>query len=119
MNWRVQFAAATERDFALIYDHLVESYLSFGDSPTEATERAGQRLLAILDDSHRIATAPHRGSRHDDMLPGLRRLTLGKATFWFTADDAAGLIRILAVFFGAQDQQRRMLVRLLERRHDL
>ena len=118
MSWRIEFAAAAERDFSLILDHLVESYLSFGDSPAEANERAGQRLLAILNDSQRIATAPHRGSRHNDMVPGLRRLTLGKATFWFIADDATGLIRILAVFFGAQDQQRRMLVRLLERPHD-
>jgi len=50
--------------------------------------------------------------------PGLRQLTLSKATFWFIADETSGLIRILAVFFGAQDQQRRMLIRLLERRHD-
>lgn len=48
------------------------------------------------------------------MLPGLRQLPLGKATFWFIADDVTGLIRILAVFYGPQDQQRRMLVRLLK-----
>lgn len=118
MNWRIEFASAAERDFSLILDHLVESYVSFGDSPAEANVRAGRRLLAILEDSHRIMTAPHRGNRHDDMLPGLRQLTLGKATFWFIAEDATGLIRILSVFFGAQDQQRRMLVRLLERPHD-
>lgn len=116
MTWRIEFAAAAERDFALIRDHLVESYAAFGDSPAEAAERAAHRLAVILDDSLRIATAPHRGSRHDDLLPGLRQLTLGKATFWFTADDASQSIRVLAVFFGAQDQHRRMLVRLLERR---
>ncbi|GGE13131.1 hypothetical protein SAMN05421774_103132 [Gemmobacter megaterium] len=117
MTWRVEFAAAAEHDFALILDHLIDSYIAFGDSPAEATERGGQRLLAILQESHRIATAPHRGSRRDDMLPGLRHLALGKATFWFTVDDAAGVVRVLAVFFGAQDQQRRMLIRLLGR-HD-
>jgi toxin ParE1/3/4 len=118
MTWRITFAAAAERDFALIFDHLTESFIAFGDSPVEANQRASQRLLAILDDSHRIATAPHRGSRHDDLLSGLRRLTLGKATFWFVVDDTAGLIRVLAVFFGPQDQHRRMLVRLLERSDD-
>ena len=117
MTWRIEFASAAERDFALIRDHLIESYLSFGDSPAEAAKRTGQRLIEIFDDTQRIATAPHRGSQYDDLLPGLRQLTLGKASFWFTTDDDAGLIRVLAVFFGAQDQQRRMLIRLLEPRH--
>ena len=118
MNWRIEFATAAERDFSLILDHLLESYIAFGDSPAEAGARAGPRMIAILDDAQRIATAPHRGNRHDDLLPGLRQLTLGKATFWFTIDEAAGLIRILAVFFGAQEQHRRMLIRLLEPRRD-
>ena len=118
MSWRIEFAAQAEQDFALILDHLVESYVAFGETRAEAETRAAQRIDAILEDTYRIATAPHRGSRHDDLLPGLRQLTLGKATFWFIADETSGLIRILAVFFGAQDQQRRMLIRLLEPRHD-
>lgn len=118
MIWRIEFAADAERDFALILDHLIDSYLSFGDSTGEASQRAEQRLGAILDDSLRIAIAPYRGQRHDDLLPGLRQLALGKATFWFTVDEATRMIRVLAVFFGGQDQQRRMLIRLLERRHD-
>lgn len=118
MNWRIEFAGDAERDFELILDHLIDSYASFGDSPSEATQRAIQRLENILDDLLRIATAPHRGQRHDDLLPGLRQLAFGKATFWFTVDETEGLIRVLSVFFGGQDQQRRMLVRLLERRHD-
>lgn len=118
MNWQTEFAADAERDFSLILDHLINSYISFGDSPTEATQRATQRLEEILDSSLRIATAPFRGQCHDDLLPGLRQIAFGKATFWFTVDDAERVIRILSVFFGGQDQQRRMLIRLLERRRD-
>ncbi|KFI28383.1 KluB [Haematobacter massiliensis] len=118
MIWRIEFAEDAERDFALILDHLIDSYISFGESPVEASERAAQRLSEILEDSHRIATAPFRGQSHDDLLPGLRHLALGKATFWFTVDDDEGVIQILSVFFGGQDQQRRILIRLLERRHD-
>lgn len=117
MTWRIEFAADAERDFALILHHLIDSYLSFGESRAEASQRAEQRLGAILDDSLRIAIAPHRGQRQDDLLPGLRQLTLGKATFWYTVDESRGMIRVLAVFFGGQDQQRRMLIRLLERNH--
>lgn len=117
MTWRIEFAAEAERDFALILDHLIDSYIAFGESPAEAAGRAAQRLAEMLDDSLRIAAAPFRGPRHDDLLPGLRQLAFGKATFWFTVDEAEELIRVLSVFFGGQDQQRRMLIRLLERRH--
>ena len=110
---RIEFAAEAERDFLLIFDHLVDSYMAFGESRTEALERAEARLAGILEDATRIATAPRRGSRHDDLIPGLRQLTLGSTTFWFTVDDPSDSVRVLAVFFGAQDQHRRMLIRLL------
>lgn len=118
MTWRIEFAADAERDFALVFDHLIDSYLSLGESRGEASRHAEQRLGAILDASLRIGITPHRGQRYDDLSPGLRQLALGKATFWFAVDEAKGIIRVLAVFFGSQDQQRRMLIRLLERCHD-
>lgn len=113
MAWRTEFAAAAERDFALILEHLVQSYTAFGESEGEALAHAAARLDRILADAGRIATAPQRGARHDALLPGLRHLTLGRAVFWFTADEARQTVRILAVFFGSQDHQRRMLIRLL------
>lgn len=116
--WRIAFAAATEEDLVLIHDHLVDSYLSFGDSGQDAAQRAAARLEQILDEAERIATAPHRGSRHDDLLPGLRLLTLARASYWFTLDEPSARIRILALFFGPLDQHRRMLIRMLERTHD-
>ncbi|WP_323039154.1 type II toxin-antitoxin system RelE/ParE family toxin [Gemmobacter sp.] len=113
MTWRIEFAAPAERDLLLIFNHLVGSYMAVGDSRAEATIRARQRIDGIFDDTGRIALAPQRGARHDDLVPGLRHLSLGKAAFWFLTDDAAQLVRILAIFFGPQDQQRRMLIRLL------
>ncbi|MDR0810504.1 MAG: hypothetical protein LBE86_15505 [Gemmobacter sp.] len=58
MTWWTEFAAEAERDFALILDHLMDSYIAFGESPAEAAGRAAQRLSEILDDSLRIVTAP-------------------------------------------------------------
>ncbi len=110
---RIEFAAEAERDFALIFEHLVDSYMAFGESRAEALDRAETRLAGILNDATRIVTAPRRGSRHEELMPGLRQLTLGSATFWFTIDDPKDTVRVLAVFFGAQDQHRRMLIRLL------
>lgn len=114
MTWRTEFSAGTERDLALIHDHLHASYLAFGEHRDSAADHAGARIDEILNDAERIATAPHRGERHDDLLPGLRHLTLGRAVFWFDLDEDRQVVRILAIFFGGQDHQRHMLVRLLK-----
>jgi plasmid stabilization system protein ParE len=50
---------------------------------------------------------------HDDILPGLRHVTLGRAVIWFDVIEDKSNVRILAVFFGGQDHIRRMLARLL------
>ena len=114
MAFRLEFSAAAERDFELIFDHLFESYVDFGERPDEAVEHAGARVLEIRSAADRILTAPHRGERHDDILPGLRHLSLGRATYWFEVDEGREAARILSVFFGGQDHIRRMLVRLME-----
>ncbi len=41
-------AAATERDLELIFDHLLESHASFGESLNEAVTHATQRILAVF-----------------------------------------------------------------------
>ena len=72
------------------------------------------RILEIRSAANRILTAPHRGERHDGILPGLRHLSLGRATYWFDVDEGRETVRILGVFFGGQDHIRHMLTRLLE-----
>jgi hypothetical protein len=47
-------------------------------------------------------------------LPGLRHLSLDRAVYWFRPRRQQREIQLLAVFFGGQDHQRHMLVRLLE-----
>lgn len=116
MAFRLEFAAEAERDFALIFDHLVASYQSFGEPPEAALDHARSRALSIRTAAERILAAPHRGERHDDLLPGLRHLTIDRAIYWFEVDEDAtggGTVRILAVFFGGQDHIRHMLLRLL------
>ena len=47
-------------------------------------------------------------------MPGLRRLMIERATCWFDIDEERRKVRVLAVFFGGQDQVRHMLTRLLD-----
>ena len=113
MAFRLEFSAAAERDFDLIFDHLFESYIGFGERTDQAVEHAAARILEIRSTADRILVAPFRGACHDDILSGVRHLALGPAIYWFNVDESRETVRILGVFFGGQDHIRHMLARLL------
>lgn len=110
--WSLEFAADAERDFELIFDHLVESYLEFGEDSDVAFERAVERIRGIQVSANKLALAPKQGTLRPDILEGLRFVRLEKTVFWFVLDEDQKTVRVLAVFFGAQDHIRHMLTRL-------
>ena len=115
MAWRIEFAKDAEHDLELIFDHLVESYVGFGDGVPEALSRALQRVEEVRRNAERLGISPHRGTPREDMLPGLRHVTVGRAIYWFDVLEAERTVRVLAVFFGGQDHVHHMLERLLSR----
>ena len=117
--WSVVFATDATNDLLLIADHLAQAYRGFGEPPAEAKRHAQARIEAIITAAERLATAPFRGESRDDLLPGLRHLALDRAVYWFRPCAEQRHIQVLAVFFGGQDHQRRMLVRLLQQGSEL
>ncbi len=113
MRFRIEFSAEAERDFALIFDHMFESYRSFGMRMETALDHCEDRIRDIRAGADGLGAALFRGERHDDLLPGLRHLTIDRAIYWFDVDEAEQRFRILAIFFGGQDHVRQMLMRLL------
>jgi plasmid stabilization system protein ParE len=118
MAWAVEFSEEAENDFELIFDHLFGSYVDFGETLEDGFERAARRVMEIRKAGEDIAKAPHRGTIRNDIVPGLRNVTLDRAIFWFDLDDDHRdddhrIVRILGVFFGGQDHIRHMMVRLL------
>ncbi len=113
MAFRVVFAEDAERDLDLIFTFLVESGLAFGEAPGEAIDGALKRTDAIRADADKIGGAPYRGTLDDVLMEGLRHVTINRAIFYFLVDEDHQEVLILAVFFGGQDHQRRMLERLL------
>ena len=112
--YAVEFAAEAERDFELIFDFLEESYRSFGESAEDAMANAAKRVEVIRATAVELGNAPYRGTRHQDIMPGLRHVTIDQAIYWFVVDDKPPVVRVLAIFFGSQDHVRRMLARLLQ-----
>ncbi|MCY4487907.1 MAG: type II toxin-antitoxin system RelE/ParE family toxin [Deltaproteobacteria bacterium] len=113
MAYRLEFSADAERDFGLIFDHLFDSYVGFGENLESALDHAEARIREIRAATDSISAMPHRGQRHDDLLPGVRHLPIERAIYWFDVDDELRSVRVLAVFFGGQDHIRHMTTRLL------
>lgn len=113
MRFRIEFSAKAERDFALIFDHLFESNLSFGESVETALDHCEARIPNIRRKADRLASAPFRGESHDDLLPGLRHLTIDRVVYWFEMNETEQRVLLFVIFFGSQDHFRRMLTLLL------
>jgi plasmid stabilization system protein ParE len=112
--WTVVFAAEAINDLVLITEYLTQAYCGFGEPLAEANRHAQVRIEVIITAAERLATAPLRGESHEDLLPSLRHLALDRAVYWFRPRAEQRVIQVLAVFFGGQDHQRHMLVRLLQ-----
>lgn len=112
MAYKVVRSRESIKDLDLILDHLIESYISLGDVPADAFERAAARIRAIKADIDAIAHAPYQGTLLSHMALGLRSVTKNNAVFYFDVDGDAQIISVLAIFFGGQDHRRHMLKRL-------
>jgi len=112
-DWVVEFSQAAERDFELIFDHLMNAYLAFGDEPDVALERAIARIRRLRSEIGRIVETPKIGTVRADILPSARFLRRDDAAIWFVPIEERKVILVAAIFYGAQDHIRHMLVRLL------
>jgi toxin ParE1/3/4 len=110
--WRIELGERAEHDFERLTDHLAESYEAFGQERQHARRRALQRAQQLRLLLHKLRYTPHRGTRHDSLLTGLRSTTFEELAIWFRIEEDAGTVRVLAVFFSGQDQHARMLARL-------
>jgi plasmid stabilization system protein ParE len=112
MAYKVLRSKDTQRDLALIFDHLVDSHIALGEQTRSAFERASHRTEKIENDMLLLGKAPFQGTLRPELMPGLRNVTKDKAIFYFTVHEDLEEVRVLAVFFGGQDHVRKMLMRL-------
>jgi toxin ParE1/3/4 len=111
-QYRIVRSRQADRDIRSILRFLIQNHMRSGASFAEAKDRGAAKILAIRDAMKTLTSLPHRATRRDALLPGLRNVTKDRAIFYFTVDDEARFVRVLAVFFGGQDHQREMLKRL-------
>ena len=97
-RYRIELAPEVVRDLAAIARH-VESW-------TLDRAMADRTVAVIRAYLGGLGSVPHRGTRRDDLMPGLRIVPFKRRTaVAFTIDDRAGTVRILRVFYGGQDYE--------------
>lgn len=80
-TFEVLFSSDAEQDFTLVFEFLFESYLVFDQDVDAALQKAEQKTQAIRLDAEKLAKFPYRGTLNEDLLPGLRNITFGRAIF--------------------------------------
>lgn len=56
MRFAIEFSADAERDFDLVFDHLLESYIDLGEGAEEALDHAAGRVMEILRAADRLTS---------------------------------------------------------------
>ena len=93
----VVFAPEAEDNLVSIYDYIAE----YG-SPVVASRYTD----AIVSYCESLATLPHRGTKRDDIRPGLRITNYKRrAVIAFEVDDTSRTVSILGVFYGGRDYE--------------
>lgn len=81
----------------------LHDYIAAQGSPAAAE----QYTSAIVTYCESLAAFPHRGTRRDDIRPGLRITNYRRRTvIAFEVDDASARVAILGVFYGGRDYER-------------
>ncbi|MEL6682067.1 MAG: type II toxin-antitoxin system ParD family antitoxin [Pseudomonadota bacterium] len=93
---------------------VIQKDLDLLQHQTEAEMADTVALKAIL--AERTAELPFQVTLHPDILPDVRFVRRNNAVFWFRPEADAQIVRVLALFFGAQDHIRHMMARMLDRK---
>ncbi len=95
MTYTVVFAPEAQEQIASLYRYIAEN------ASPKAAARYAEAIVAYCEG---LSTFPHRGTRRDDVRPGLRVTNYKRrAVIAFQVDDAALSVAIIGVFYGGQD----------------
>lgn len=99
MIYRVVFSPEAEEQLAALY-----RYIAAAASP----DIAARYTEAIVTYCESLQTFPHRGTKRDDIRPGLR-ITNHKKRAVIAFDVNAEMVSIIGIFYGGQDYETVLL----------
>lgn len=114
MIYEVVRGDGVDRDLEQIFDFLIAAAEDFGEDERGAVDLAERRLNAIERAMRDLGRNPYQGTLKPHLGQGIRNVTKSRAVLYFDVDDDWKTLRILAVFFGGQDHEAHILLRLLQ-----
>lgn len=115
MAWKAEISRAVREDLRALYSYLVNlQHTRFGHDLAAADRLASERMAVVRRNARKLPFAPYRGTSHSIAGRNYRHVTIDRAIYWFTLDEAAEVLRIEAIFYGGQDHLDRMFSRLRE-----
>jgi len=95
MNHQIVFSPEAHEQLANLYRHIAEA--ASPDIAVRYTE-------AIVSYCESLRTFPHRGTKRDDIRPGLRVTNYKKRTV-IAFEVGTGRVSIIGIFYGGQDYE--------------
>ncbi|HEX6017345.1 MAG TPA: type II toxin-antitoxin system RelE/ParE family toxin [Burkholderiaceae bacterium] len=96
-TYTVAFAPEAEDDLVELFEYIA------GHGSPEVAARYTDAIVAYCEG---LATFPHRGTKRDDIRPGLRITNYrGRAVIAFNVDDGAETVYVLGVYYGGRDYE--------------
>jgi toxin ParE1/3/4 len=97
-TYAVVFAPEAEEDLVSIYDYIADH-----GSPAVAAKYTD----AVIAYCEGLSRFPHRGTKRDDVRPGLRITNYKRrAVIAFEVDDVGAQVSILGIYYGGRDYER-------------
>lgn len=97
MSYHVVFSPEAADQLAALYNYIADA---------ASPDIAARYTEGMVSYCERMSTAPRRGTRRDDVRPGLRVTNYKKRTIIaFEVDTAAKRVSIIGLFYGGQDYE--------------
>jgi toxin ParE1/3/4 len=97
MRYVVDFAPEAEEQLDTLYDYIADN---------ASPPMAARYIEAIVAACESLGEFPHRGTRRDDVRPGLRTTHYRRrAVIAFAIDELAVRVTILGVYYGGRDYE--------------
>lgn len=113
MDWTLDATPSVQHDLKAIEHFVTQSAQAKGEPFERARRMGAARIDTILSSARSLPKAPRQGTLRPDLGPNIRHVTKDRAVIYFELIETSRTLRILAIFYGGQDHDSRILARLL------
>jgi toxin ParE1/3/4 len=113
LDWTLDAVPSVQRDLTAIKQFVTQSAQAKGEPFDRARLMGTARIDAILLSARSLTKAPRQGTLRPDLGPNIRHVTKDRAVIYFELIETSQTLLILAIFYGGQDHDSRILARLL------